>query len=54
MSDGACVGMRIPRFIQVHDLLAIETEILFLKLIIALNTNFNAEYIMDQNGTWNS
>ena len=41
---------RIPHSILVHDLLAIEINILFLKLTIALNVNINAIEIMDQNG----
>ena len=46
--------MRSPYSILVHDLLAIEIKILFLKLKIALNLNFKVTKIMDRNGTWNS
>ena len=34
---------RIPRSILVHDLLAVEIKIIFLKLTVALNVNFNAK-----------
>ena len=37
-----CLGTKIPLSILAHDLLAIETKILFLTLIITLNLNFDA------------
>ena len=37
------MGMRIPHSVLVNDLLTIEIKILFLKLIAALNLNFNAK-----------
>ena len=45
------VGTRISRSLLLHDLLAIENKILFLKLATAFNLNFNAKKNIDQNLT---
>ena len=45
------MGAGISGSIQVLDLHSSEIEVILLKLTIALNLNFNAMSIMDQDGT---
>ena len=51
MSVGGMYGNKNRNSIQVHDLdlLTTEIKILFLKLTILLNLNFNAKESLDQN-----